>query len=61
VDDEPSLQGLPDPKPDERVTVDHQAIWGLAQDCFPFESFTQCGGRGLRGAREPILPSRRVR
>jgi hypothetical protein len=31
VDDETALERPPDSQPDERVTVDHQAVWGLAQ------------------------------
>jgi hypothetical protein len=31
MDDEAAVQGLTDPDPDERVTVDYQAMWGLAQ------------------------------
>ena len=34
VDLEVVLERLADPEPDERVTVDHKAVWALAQDCF---------------------------
>jgi hypothetical protein len=61
VDDESGFQGLPDSKPDEGVAVDHQAVWGLAQDCFPYRSWTSRAPGGFRGSRAPILPSRGVR
>ena len=34
MDDKTILQSLPDPETDEGVTVNYQAVWGLAQDCF---------------------------
>jgi len=27
------LQGTPQPDPDDRMTVDYEALWTLAQDC----------------------------
>ena len=31
---EPIREHLANPEPDQRVIVDHKAVWALAQDCF---------------------------
>jgi hypothetical protein len=28
------LENAPDSEPDERVIIDHKAVWALTQDCF---------------------------
>jgi hypothetical protein len=61
VDDEAFFEGAPDPDPDEGMAVDDQAMWGLAQDCFPIRWLASRDWWAAVGSRAPILPSRRVR
>ena len=61
VDDEAVFEGAANAQADEWVAVDDQAVWGLAQGCFPIDRLTFAGTGGLLASRGPILPSRRVR